>query len=263
MIGLGRGEDRPKRRPEPGAAGLGAPARVAVWATCALLGMSVLGQSLWRDTGSASGAQSTVTGRTAAVPTPVTPQPLPNATPPRSAPASLGLGRTTNTPHLAGPHPRPAVHALPPLARSVPVVLDIPAIGVHTRLTTLGLNPDRTVEVPRNPLVAGWYRYGPTPGEVGPAVILGHVDSRTVGPGVFFRLGTLRPRALIQVRRQDGLVARFAVQAVRTYPKTAFPTQAVYGNTRASELRLVTCGDWDTRTHTYRGNIIVFAALSP
>jgi hypothetical protein len=79
---------------------------------------------------------------------------------------------------------------------------------------------------------------------------------------VFFRLGTLRPDALIQDRRDDGTSARFAVRAVHTYPKTAFPTQAVYGNTQAPELRLVTCGDWDTRTRTYRGNIIVFAALS-
>jgi sortase (surface protein transpeptidase) len=149
------------------------------------------------------------------------------------------------------------------MPRSLPVVLDIPAIGVHTRLMPLGLNPDRTVEVPPDPLLAGWYRYEPTPGEIGPAVILGHVDSRTVGPGVFFRLGTLRPGALIQVRRHNGTVARFSVRAVRTYPKTAFPTRDVYGNTQAPELRLVTCGDWDTRTRIYRGNTIVFAALSP
>jgi hypothetical protein len=261
MVRVDRGEARRNRPGEDGGGGLGAPGRVLVWATCTALAMSALGYGLWRDRAVTPAAQSSVGGRTATLASPVT-APDASATALPSEPASPGTPRTPGTRRPAGQRPGVAVRAQHPLPRSPPVVLDIPAIGVHTPLITLGLNPDRSVEVPRDPLMAGWYRYGPTPGEVGPAVILGHIDSRALGPGVFFRLGTLRPGALIQVRRHDGVLARFSVRAVRTYPKTAFPTQGVYGNTQAPELRLVTCGDWDTRTRTYRGNVIVFAALS-
>jgi hypothetical protein len=151
------------------------------------------------------------------------------------------------------------------LPASPPVHLDVPAIGVSSDLLDLGLNPDGTVEVP--PLAkdskAGWYRDSPTPGEVGPALILGHVDSAEYGPGVFFELGDLRPGDEILVTRADASTAVFRVDRVASYPKDAFPTLEVYGNTDDAELRLITCGgDFDPAARSYLSNIVVYASLS-
>ncbi|SES75278.1 class F sortase [Geodermatophilus poikilotrophus] len=175
--------------------------------------------------------------------------------PARAAP-SLPVDITpdaTSTPRL-----RPPVDALP---RSVPVRLDIPRIGVHTELIALGLNPDGTVAVP--PLdpgsPAGWYQYLASPGEPGPAVLLGHVDSHR-GPAVFHRLPDLAPSDAVVVRRADGRSVVFAVESVHTYPKTAFPTEAVYGTSGDPVLRLVTCGGvFDRAQRAYLANVVVYA----
>lgn len=154
---------------------------------------------------------------------------------------------------------------MPGLARSLPTSLSIPAIGVQTALGSLGRLPDGSVQVPLpgpDYNRAGWYRYSPTPGSIGPAVIVGHVDSAAHGPSVFFRLGALRPRDQVSVRRSDGSVAVFEVTSVRRYPKDRFPTQLVYGNTADAALRLVTCGGaFDHATGHYEDNIVVLATL--
>jgi hypothetical protein len=151
------------------------------------------------------------------------------------------------------------------LPRSVPEWLDAPAVGIHTRVIPVGLNRDGTVAVP--PLdrdaPAGWYRYLASPGEVGAAVLLGHVDTARDGPAVFFRLGALRPGDGIAVRRADRRTARFTVTDVVRYPKPAFPTDAVYGATDRPSLRLITCGGrFDRRTHRYRDVVVVFATTT-
>ena len=114
---------------------------------------------------------------------------------------------------------------------------------------------------PHDPARAGWYAAGVVPGDQGPAVIGGHVDSRN-GPGVFFRLRTLRPGDLVDVTRSDGRTVRFSVIAVALYPKDRFPTEAVYGPTSGPELRLVTCGGtFDRSARSYDDNVVVDAAL--
>jgi len=150
------------------------------------------------------------------------------------------------------------------LERSVPVHLDIPRIGIHTALMELGLNHDGTVALPplRRRAPAGWYKYLASPGETGPAVILGHVDSRH-GPAVFFALGALRAGDMVAVRRVDGSTAIFTVDLVAQYPKAAFPTGAVYGAVDHPGLRLVTCGgSFDSSRHSYRDNIVAYASLT-
>ncbi len=152
-----------------------------------------------------------------------------------------------------------------PLGPSVPVHLDIPAIGVSTPLITLGLNADGTIAVPplQRDAPAGWYRYLATPGEVGPAVILGHVDTARDGPAVFYRLHQLRPGDTVGVRRMDASTAVFTVRQVAEYPKSAFPAQAVYGPLDYPALRLVTCGGSFDRMHQlYRANVVVYATLT-
>ena len=142
-----------------------------------------------------------------------------------------------------------------------PVRMWIPAIAVSTRLLRLGRLPDGSLEVPRDWDTAGWYDQGPRPGQPGPAVILGHVDSKT-GPAIFYRLQELRPRDIVRVGLADGRILVFRVQQVRRYPKDRFPTEAVYLPTLNRELRLITCGgEFDYASGHYRDNIVVYATL--
>ncbi|MGW6772554.1 class F sortase [Streptomyces sp. NPDC055037] len=150
------------------------------------------------------------------------------------------------------------------LGRSVPVALRIPAIGVDTPVMGLGLAPDGSVQVP--PITAhdraGWYRHSPTPGQVGPSVILGHVTVGAYGDGVFRHLARLRRGDRIVARLKNGTEARFAVSAVRTVAKADFPTDDVYGDVDRPELRLITCGG-PRDGGEYLDNVIVFAEPSP
>jgi len=143
-----------------------------------------------------------------------------------------------------------------------PVWLAVPAIGVRTRLVDLGLNRNGTLQVPASTRVAGWFTGSPRPGAVGPAVIAGHVDSRT-GPAIFFWLRTLRPGERIYVGRSDGTLAVFTVTSVRMYRKDEFPTDAVYSPVPDPELRLITCGGiFDPSLGSYLSNVVVFARLT-
>jgi Sortase domain len=143
-----------------------------------------------------------------------------------------------------------------------PVWLTVPAIGVRTRLVDLGLNRNHTLQVPTSTTVAGWFTGSPRPGAIGPAVIAGHVDSRT-GPAIFFWLRTLRPGERIYVGRADGTMAVFTVTSVRMYSKDEFPTAAVYGPVPDAELRLITCGGiFDGSLGSYLSNVVVFARLT-
>ena len=152
------------------------------------------------------------------------------------------------------------------LAASAPLAIKIPSIGVQSTLVQLGLNPDKSIEVP--PLddpdsKAGWYKYSPTPGQVGPTVILGHVDSAKYGPGVFFKLGALQPGATVEVTLTDRIVAVFTVDKVVAYPKSAFPSTAVYGTIDHPGLRLITCGGtFDPAAGSYESNIVAYATLT-
>ncbi|MDX6199382.1 MAG: hypothetical protein QOJ79_2533 [Actinomycetota bacterium] len=158
-----------------------------------------------------------------------------------------------------------ATAATAPRAIGVPVRLSIPAIRVQSALLTLGQAPDGTLETP--PVGpdydrAGWYRYSPRPGALGPAVIVGHIDSKSGGPSVFFRLGELRRHDTVEITRADGTTAVFAVDGVQRFHKADFPTQLVYGNTDRPVLRLITCGGpFDRSTGHYEDNVVVTASL--
>ncbi len=179
-------------------------------------------------------------------------QPLPPAPPPSAA-----------TPAASSPAAEPAPTAAKAMSASPPVRLEIPRIGVRTSLMKLGKNPDGTLEVPPLSRVdeAGWYRLGPAPGATGPAVIVGHVDSKK-GPGVFFRLGDLRPGDTVKVSRQDGTKATFSVDSLESVRKDRFPTAKVYEMTDFPGLRLITCGgSFDRDSGHYLNNVIVYAHL--
>ncbi len=200
------------------------------------------------------------------------PQPPPSAASPvdvipSDAPATRTTGRTGSTPRpstTSGPRTTaPTTRGLV-LQRSLPTRLRIPAIGVDSSLKKIGLTDRGEIATP--PLVrdshAYWLTVSPTPGQLGPATIIGHVDSAAYGPGVFFKLGDMRQRDKIYLTRADGTVAMFEVERVAEYSKSHFPTQAVYGNLDHAGLRLITCGgNFNSSIHSYESNIVVYAAL--
>jgi sortase (surface protein transpeptidase) len=146
------------------------------------------------------------------------------------------------------------------------VRISIPALGIRSPVHPLGLAPDGSLQVPQpGPHLneAAWFDRSPTPGQPGPAVIEGHVDT-VAGPSVFFELGAIAPGDLVLVRRADGRTVVFSVDAVRDFPKSRFPSRLVYGGEDLStpQLRLITCSDFDASIGHHTGNEVVFAHLT-
>lgn len=186
-------------------------------------------------------------------PTRAAPPPPPAATAP-SSPAGATIASPAPT-----PTPQPTPTGIPAGEGLDPARVTIPAIGVDAEVIDLGLNPDGTMEVPEDFSQTGWFEYGSRPGQQGPAVIAGHIDS-TTGPAVFYRLDQLRPGQRITVHSPQGERVTFAVERIGEYPKDAFPTDAVYRFTDEPTLRLVTCGGpFDETIGHYENNVIVFA----
>lgn len=174
-----------------------------------------------------------------------------------SAPANKG--RAAQTTGSTTPTTRGEV-----LPRSLPTHITVPAIGVSSDLPQIGLAPHKEIQTPpfARDSHAYWLDVSPTPGQLGPSTIIGHVDSAKYGPEVFFKLGALKQRDTISVTRADGIVAEFQVEKTVEYPKAKFPAQAVYGNLDHAGLRLITCGGiFDPALHSYESNIVVFASL--
>lgn len=159
-------------------------------------------------------------------------------------------------PGVADTQPRGTLPAV-----SAPVRLRIPAIGVDTSLERLHVMRDRTLQTPVDYARAGWFAEGPEPGQVGPAVVAGHIDS-TSGPAVFFRLGKLRRGDTVQVTLRDTRVVTFVVDTMQRFAKKDFPTDTVYGPTPDPQLRLITCtGRFDASVRSYVDNLVVSAHL--
>lgn len=166
-------------------------------------------------------------------------------------------------PETPSVEPQPTGNTPQVLDRSLPVSLSMPSHGVRSGLLYLGLQANGSLEVPPGHpgAPAAWYRNSPTPGEPGPSVFLGHVNASDGGPGVFAWIKQLNPGDTIEITREDGTVATFAVDRGEQYSKNAFPTQAVYGNTVGPELRLITCDGYDPATGTFNDNYVVYAKL--
>jgi sortase (surface protein transpeptidase) len=177
--------------------------------------------------------------------------------------AGLGAATGFDVRDLFRGPPEPPPPAYPVLEPSRPTRLTIPSIKVDAPILTVGLAPDGSIGVPpvTRHNAAGWFDQGPTPGQYGPALIVGHVDTRT-GPSVFHDLVKMRPGQRINVRRQDGTVAIFQVNSVERFGKSKLPIERVYGDFTRPSLRLITCGGtWLGYGRGYSDNLIVFASL--
>ncbi len=177
-----------------------------------------------------------------------------------AAPTRAGANTSALSPGASLPAKGPDLGLV--LKASPPVAIDIPSIGVRTsNFVNLGLASDGSLQVPRDFSSVGWYTAGPAPGQLGPAILAGHVDSHN-GPAIFYRLGALRPGAQVKVSRRDHSTATFVVDRVQSFAKDRFPTALVYGSTNRAELRLITCGgSFDPRSGHYVNNTVAFAHL--
>jgi hypothetical protein len=197
---------------------------------------------------------------------------VPNGTPAGDPPAGRALPAGALAAERLPPVPQSAQPSGAARRRLVDVIdreaprprrIAIPATGVSAPVIPLGRNADGTMQTPAGWEDTGWYEAGSEPGEQGPAVVVGHVDS-TSGPAVFYRLGELRRGNLIRIRRADGSVVQFRVEGLERWPKAEFPTRRVFTKTHVAALRLVTCsGDFDPSTGHYADNTIVYAVRVP
>jgi hypothetical protein len=189
--------------------------------------------------------------------------PVAPASPPAAPRRSASVPHTSVSSSAAQPDLHPWIASSAPLGASPPIRVDIASVGVTARIGPLGLNRDGTLEVPRDFSRAGWYTGRPTPGETGPAIVVAHRSSRR-GPGAFWKLPHVQPGQEIVVTRADRRRVVFAVDRVEQHRKDAFPTEAVYGPTPETALRLITCGgpfEPSLGDH-YRDNVIVFAHMT-
>ena len=185
-----------------------------------------------------------------------------------SAPSESPAPSPSRTPRSSDASEPPVVTPAEtvPLGASRPVSIEIPKIGAESTVFPIGLTPTGELAVPQpgpNLDKAAWFEQSPTPGQPGPSIIEGHVDTES-GPSVFYRLGELRPGDEVLVRRQDGTRLTFTVHGVRNVSKSTFPTRLVYGgdDLTTPQLRQITCSDFDPTVGHHLGNQIIFTHLT-
>ncbi|MFD8528018.1 class F sortase [Streptosporangium canum] len=184
--------------------------------------------------------------------------------PPRSQANATGPADPYFQAEPTEPPPLPNIPAAPAMQPSTPVRVVIPRLGVNAPIRSVGLDKQGAIEVPpvTNPNLVGWYRSGPTAGEAGPAIMLGHKDTKS-GSAVFSRLDEIRNGDVIEVHRKDGIVAVFTVGGLEQAEKAVFPTQRVYGESPNPQLHLITCGGtYDRATGHYTDNVIAYATMT-
>jgi hypothetical protein len=157
-----------------------------------------------------------------------------------------------------------SVSVTKPYDKLRPTEVRIPKINAGSSLIAVGIGRDGRLAVPSvaQPMQAAWYRFSPVPGDVGPSIILGHIDGNHQ-PGIFYHLADLGPGDEILVSRSDGKDVKFVVDHKIEVPKDQFPAEAIYGNTDKAQLRLITCGGvFDHAAHSYVDNVVVYADLA-
>ena len=142
----------------------------------------------------------------------------------------------------------------------LPVSINIPSINLNATIEKVGMKADGSMDVPKEPMNTAWYELGPRPGEVGSAVIDGHVDWWYSATGVFANLSDVKPGHIIIVTDDAGKIISFVVRDIRTYSAGADATDIFVSNDGGSHLNLITCaGAWDTYANQYSNRLVIFA----
>ncbi|MFV8183195.1 class F sortase [Streptomyces sp. AF1B] len=178
-------------------------------------------------------------------------------------PAEPVTGTADQRPRAAEPTTARPTPPPEPLPRSPATTLRVPSLGIDAPIVAVTVGPDQQLQTPPldKPKLVGWYRDGPSPGETGTAIAVGHRDTKT-GAAVFAALALVRPGSAIEVRRVDGRTAVYSVDRVRVFDKARFPDKEVYGQSKRPELRVLTCGGLFNRRTGYTSNVVVFAHLT-
>jgi sortase (surface protein transpeptidase) len=152
--------------------------------------------------------------------------------------------------------------AVKPLPRSEPTHISVPSVGIDASVTSVGQDAEGSIEMPSLfDWTTGWYKYSPTPGQVGPAIIVGHVDTYK-GISVFWKLRDIKQGDIIDIARADGKTVKFRVSGLKQFDQSNFPTKEVYGNLKYPGLRLITCGGaFNQQTESYTQNTVVYAFM--
>ncbi|MFK0168603.1 class F sortase [Streptomyces sp. NPDC090306] len=176
---------------------------------------------------------------------------------------SVTAARSADAAGGGDPPPRQVQASHAPLARSRPLKVALPAIFIEAPVIGLGLDKKGRLGAPpmSRPKLVGWNQDGPSPGEAGTSVIVGHRDT-TTGPAIFLNLNALHHGDTVKVTRADRRIAVFTVDEVKKYTKDKFPNEKVYGTTKRPELRLLTCGGRFDKKSGYSANVVVFAHLT-
>lgn len=147
--------------------------------------------------------------------------------------------------------------------QSLPVRLVIPSINVDTPIEPVALDSRGNMAVPKNIFGVGWYSLGVRPGEIGQAVLDGHLDTPDLKPSVFWNLKNLRPGDLITVKKEDGQYLQFRVDRTVVESTAQFPVKEIFGPAENARLNLITCaGVWDKNLGTFNQRVVVFSSLS-
>jgi LPXTG-site transpeptidase (sortase) family protein len=138
--------------------------------------------------------------------------------------------------------------------------IKIPSIALDAAIDSVGLTPGSDMAVPSDPLHAGWYDLGPRPGEIGSAVIDGHVNWYYGATGVFADLHKLQAGDTITVEDATGVSSSFVVREIRRYDPSADASEVFFSTDGKAHLNLITCdGVWDKNAQQYSVRLVVFA----
>lgn len=232
------------------------PGRRAGLSVCAAAALLILtGCSAGDDNAAADSAPAASES-----PSPIPPEPSPSPSSPEQSPTPTPE-ETPAAPPAPESEPEPTPEAMP---ASEPATISVPTIGVDSELMQLGLQDNGLIEVPPYHYGSppGWYVHSPTPGEIGPAVILGHRNGLEGGPGIFADLPQIQVGDSVDVTRHDGTVASFTIYRTDLVDKgEEFPTLDVYGNTTGPEIRLITCDGLNSETGILEENFVAYGEL--
>ncbi len=171
---------------------------------------------------------------------------------------SVFVGRIA---HVSGVHTLSSDLSVPLEHRAgVPVRIVIPRINVDASIEPVAVAPDGGMGVPQMPRNVAWFRVGVRPGEVGSAVMAGHVNWWNGATAVFADLHTLSPGDKIVVRDDTGATIPFVVQMSRVYGSKDETVTVFSSHDGLAHLNLITCdGVWNKRTKQYSKRLVVFA----
>lgn len=192
-----------------------------------------------------------------------------------SPPGAEGGAPAPSSPSVRSETPAPTPNVQVPVTPATPPPVQAPSaapqqlasadLGIDMPVVPVGVQDDGSMEIPVDPAVAGWYRYGPAPADAeGTTVLAAHVDSRVYGVGPLAQLREAQPGQTLQVADADGIVTAYTVESVTYIPRAELPVDELFDRGGPRSLVLITCGgQFDEQTRTYSDNVVLIARATP